>query len=111
MNEFHRPWMREDVEPPKCSVVTPGYFNGRYWDPWYEDEYAALEICNGNDQEPVCVYRGACLIYSLIRGERYGVWGGMLADQRQRLRKRDPSEWIWSPPPVRIRRSRKGGSD
>jgi len=41
----------------------------------------ALEICEG------CVVISECLGYSVLKGERSGVWGGMTPTQRRRVRR------------------------
>jgi hypothetical protein len=46
------------------------------------DEAFALAIC------AECPVRAECLAYAVERGERFGVWGGMTARQRRRLRAR-----------------------
>ncbi|MHA4774731.1 WhiB family transcriptional regulator [Streptomyces sp. MSC1_001] len=43
---------------------------------------AAKAVCMG------CPVRTVCLEYALDRNERYGVWGGMDADERRNLRRR-----------------------
>lgn len=43
----------------------------------------------------VCAHCGVvqeCLDYALAAGERYGVWGGMNADERRALKRRSPDE-------------------
>ncbi len=45
-------------------------------------EAAAKQICRG------CSVRGECLDYALAADERYGVWGGLSAEERERLRRR-----------------------
>ena len=41
----------------------------------------ALSICEG------CVVVSECLGYSVLKGERSGVWGGMTPSQRRRVRR------------------------
>ena len=42
---------------------------------------AAIAVCAG------CVVRAACLEHALAKPERYGVWGGLSANQRERIRR------------------------
>src|SRR5512135_722960 len=42
---------------------------------------AAQRICRS------CPVRGECLGYALAADERYGLWGGMTAEERRRLRR------------------------
>lgn len=44
-------------------------------------EAAAKQICRG------CAVAGECLDYALAADERYGVWGGLSAEERERLRR------------------------
>jgi WhiB family redox-sensing transcriptional regulator len=41
--------------------------------------HVAVTACRG------CPARDACLTYALAAGEREGIWGGMLPDERRRL--------------------------
>lgn len=43
------------------------------------DPSEAKAVCAG------CVVRDECLAHALAAGERYGVWGGLTADERRRL--------------------------
>ncbi|HLZ39029.1 MAG TPA: WhiB family transcriptional regulator [Mycobacteriales bacterium] len=45
-------------------------------------EAAAKQICRS------CPVAGECLDYALRADERYGVWGGMSAEERERVRRR-----------------------
>src|ERR1700687_1996770 len=42
----------------------------------------AKEVCRG------CVVREDCLEYALANGEKFGIWGGMSARERRRIRRR-----------------------
>lgn len=49
----------------------------------------AKRICNGDPRrgtEP-CPVRAECLAYALNRNEEHGVWGGLSAPERQKLRR------------------------
>ena len=41
----------------------------------------AKEVCRG------CVVRGDCLEYALLKGEKFGIWGGMSKRERRRIRR------------------------
>jgi WhiB family transcriptional regulator, redox-sensing transcriptional regulator len=41
----------------------------------------AKEVCKG------CVVSDACLEYSLVHGEKFGVWGGLSERERRRIRR------------------------
>lgn len=84
-------WGEEGAHCVKFSVT-------RDRDPWYEEEAEAYQICNGLSGGTVCPARHDCLIFSLINNEAHGVWGGMYADDRARLRRFTPREdWEWHP--------------
>jgi len=63
-----------------CAEVDP--------DLWFpevgQSNKEAKDICRD------CEVRDACLQWSLNADERYGVWGGVSATERSRLRKRKP---------------------
>jgi WhiB family redox-sensing transcriptional regulator len=42
----------------------------------------AKEVCRG------CVVREDCLEFALVNGEKFGIWGGMSARARRRIRRR-----------------------
>lgn len=74
------------------------------YDPWFEDYWEAMDICNGANGSPVCPVRARCLHRALINNERWGVWGGMLHMDRKRLKDlfpNDPEKWQWQPPTVK----------
>jgi hypothetical protein len=56
------------------------------YDPWFNDEPAALEFCNS----PACDIRTECLIFALTNNCSTGVYGGMSELDRKALRKRWP---------------------
>ena len=41
----------------------------------------AKEVCRG------CVVREDCLEYALANGEKFGIWGGLSARERRRIRR------------------------
>lgn len=56
------------------------------FDPWFDDMEESERICNGTDDGIVCPKRHQCLIFALVNNEHYGVWGGLLPEQRHWLR-------------------------
>jgi WhiB family redox-sensing transcriptional regulator len=77
-----------------CRQVSPELF---FPDP-AENPTAAVKVCN------LCLVRAECLQYALDFDERFGVWGGLTAYQRVRLRPKDalcarcheqPTEGVW----------------
>jgi len=51
---------------------------------WFFDDTSPVEavaLCRG------CPVRAACLDHALAKPERYGVWGGLSAPQRERIRR------------------------
>jgi len=57
---------------------------------WFADEAAdetrqAQDICGG------CLVVESCLKWAMSKPERFGVWGGQTASQRQRSRARPPT--------------------
>lgn len=74
------------------------------YDPWFEDYWEAMDICNGTNGSPACPVRDRCLRRALINNERWGVWGGMLHMDRKRLKDlypNEPEKWQWHPPTVK----------
>jgi WhiB family transcriptional regulator, redox-sensing transcriptional regulator len=62
-----------------CRGMSPKVFYGPDApkdDSWADDAKAVCAIC------PV---KEPCLTEALIRGERYGVWGGLVPGERRRL--------------------------
>lgn len=83
----------------KCRR-TPLYVGGRGPDLFFEDDYAAMDFCNGTEDGFVCPRRNECLRTAMQNRENYGIWGGMSANARLRLRLRYPGmpeRWIWHP--------------
>jgi hypothetical protein len=61
----------------------------------------AKKVCNGEDgKHEVCRWRAQCLEYALMRGERFGVWGGMSERDRYKEKKRRKEEYEASLAPV-----------
>lgn len=76
-------WIQRAV----CRSVDP--------DLWYPDKgdsvgsRAAIAICRS------CPVRAQCLAYALDHGERFGVWGGLSANQRRALTGHAPrNPWL-----------------
>lgn len=68
-------------------------------DPFFEDDSAALTVCNGRENQRPCPMRHECLIFSLINHEGSGVWGGMLSHDRMHMKRTWPRRlWQWHPP-------------
>jgi len=59
---------------------------------------AALAVCNR------CEVKDECLQYALDNEEGFGIWGGLNADQRKRLRSRRNAK---EPPPLDTSRAQK----
>lgn len=51
-----------------------------------EREAAAKAVCAR------CPVVEECLAYALAAGERYGIWGGLNADERRALKRRSPGD-------------------
>lgn len=75
------------------------------YDPWFEgDVWEAMDICNGLPGAPACPMRERCLRRALINNERWGVWGGMLHNDRKKLKDKypdQPEKWTWHPPSIK----------
>jgi hypothetical protein len=56
------------------------------FDPWFDDMEESEKVCNGTYDGVVCPIRHRCLIFALVNNEHYGVWGGLLPEQRHWLR-------------------------
>lgn len=61
----------------------------RDWDPWFDEEDEAAQICNGTNDGVVCPKRQECLIFAAVNNEHYGIWGGLYSEQRQWLRRKN----------------------
>ncbi|MFC8428480.1 WhiB family transcriptional regulator [Streptomyces sp. NPDC057253] len=88
----------------KCrKYQTPSRDN----DPWFDDLREAAAICNGDTDGTICPMRQRCLDWAMKNCERYGVWGGMLPNDRAKLRKKyrnqkKPETWPWQPSSERL---------
>jgi len=71
----HEQWM----DAANCATSDPDAFFPEKGG----DVYAPKRVC------AACGVRAQCLQYALDRGERFGVWGGLTANERTRLRKKD----------------------
>ncbi|WP_374213165.1 WhiB family transcriptional regulator [Streptomyces sp. G1] len=69
------------IESP-CRGQGELFVGGKYVDPPAKDAARAKGICNG------CPVKAECLDWALTAGEPYGVWGGMTAHDRRKLRRR-----------------------
>lgn len=49
--------------------------------------YAAFREAAAKQIPRSCPVRGECLDYALAADERYGVWGGLSAEERERVRR------------------------
>lgn len=88
-------WFSDDPNKTAKCVLFPATPE---CDPWYGDseseedeDYSEMEdakaICNGTIDGRVCPLRDACLEFAMVNNERYGVWGGLLPEERAKLRK------------------------
>lgn len=89
-------WFNDDPKKTAKCVLFPAT---KDYDPWYgdtaiegeEDSYDEMEdaknICTGALDGRPCPLLQACLEFSMVNNERYGVWGGLLPDERAKLRK------------------------
>lgn len=74
-------------EPPPCAQpgVDPERFHPRSNATRAQREEVAA-ICLGDDHRPPCPVLDACLAYALTH-DVSGIWGGLNAGQRERIRK------------------------
>jgi len=63
-----------------CADVPTDVFFPLVEDP--REEVVALAVCS------ICPVREECLAFALATNQTEGVWGGMTADERRRLRRR-----------------------
>lgn len=86
--------------PAKCR----GYvFDEKDDDLFFDDAQLAMGICNGAYDGVICPRRTECLKVAMLNHENFGVWGGMTAPERLRLRLRYPGmpeRWTWRPEPL-----------
>lgn len=47
----------------------------------------AKAICRGSDPDTTCPIILECLLYSLVRDDKFGIWGGLSARERNALRR------------------------
>lgn len=83
--------------PAKCRSISE---DDRKREVFFEHPLEALEICNGGRDGVVCPRRTECLRAAMWNAEPYGVWGGMTAADRLRMRLRypqAPERWTWHP--------------
>lgn len=86
-------WFHDDSnKTAKCTMfpATAGY------DPWFaeSDDPDAIDetedakaICKGTYDGRPCPLLQSCLEFAMDNNERYGIWGGLSADERAKLRK------------------------
>jgi Transcription factor WhiB len=66
----------------------------------YEDlTDEGVQFCNGTADGKVCPMRNECLLFALVNNERFGVFGGMLEQDRRLLRKIYPWQGGTEPHP------------
>jgi WhiB family redox-sensing transcriptional regulator len=64
---------------PSCQKLDP--------DIWFPEQGPALPITvEAKRLCGVCLVRVECLAYALAANERHGIWGGLSADARKKLR-------------------------
>jgi hypothetical protein len=88
-------WFNDDPQKTAKCVLFPAT---KDYDPWYgdspdgeEEVYDEMEdaksICSGSIDGRPCPLLAQCLEFAMTNNERYGVWGGLLPDERAKLRK------------------------
>lgn len=60
-------------------IINPDW----WFEPVFQGGHDAIKICNE------CPLKAQCAEYAITQGEEYGIWGGLTADDRKRLRKRN----------------------
>jgi WhiB family transcriptional regulator, redox-sensing transcriptional regulator len=89
--QLNEPW----VTLAKCRGLPKELFVGYDGEPYpfqVQREFRAKQVCNG---APACPVREECLAHA-VAAKEYGVWGGMDATERNRIRRQQ-------------QRSRQGG--
>lgn len=66
-----------DFESAKCAEIDPEL--------WYPEKGGSPR--KAKEQCRQCVHRVECLQWALDTGEQHGVWGGLTAQQRRRMRR------------------------
>ncbi len=103
-------WAKGNCHGPKLNKAeTPDgvypaeiFFDDIGTTPQEREEYteAALRYCNGDGKNrPVCPIRQECLFFALKNNEQWGIWGGMIDQDRTNMRRFLPErKWQWHPP-------------
>lgn len=69
----------------------------RDYDPWFNEEQDAADVCVGTYDGVECPMRTRCLGRALINNEQYGIFGGFNLQQRRWIRKTFPMH-MWAYP-------------
>jgi hypothetical protein len=100
----------------KCRKLPPPRYRA---DPYFDNEDAAMRVCNGGDAgadyvnagKP-CPLRDECLVFALINHESHGVWGGMLLHDRMTMKRSMPRRWwYWHPPTPKPEKEPSSGAE
>lgn len=73
-------WKRDAACAPDAAAGS--FYPDLFFPDWGESTRDAKRVCYG------CPVIQACLRYALAAGEEWGVWGGLSAPERRRLKKR-----------------------
>lgn len=71
----------KETHEPECRETDP--------EAWFPNEHEgrSSEIKKAKKICQQCPAIRECLTYALVANEQYGIWGGLTASERQRLRK------------------------
>lgn len=107
------------MEHAACAVVHPDAESHRkFADMWFAGDAAPGRPKSGGSEPGVtteakricggCSVRAECLMFSLVNKERFGVWGQLGAEERDRIRKREPEKYQ-APDDGRCKRGHSAG--